>query len=344
MKTLERNVKNFIKNLPPYTKKVNLILLGNSIIAGYRRRGEIQKLFSKNNMCEQIKKIFNKYNIAINIFDFSKVQDNGNRRIFELMIKNVDLNTMDILYKKDVEYLQRLNHDSSYISNEAFYHAKNPHINDLFNNTQADTYTMILFGGCTGRLLETFFKENFPKNLRIFNAFKEDLKYLSEILDYILFINPNIPVFISGLPKIKCLKPLIYFFNKKIENLCKDKFNAIYFNFGEKNLKYIHDGEIFFDFHPDPDESCRLINNFFNISKNFINVYYIASKYYIALRTFNLYQYDKIFPEMENTKLYRNLLTYFDEKTIQKGKSFFYKKGYLPQKHNDFHGIKIRPN
>lgn len=344
MKTLERNIKSFIKNLPPHTKKINLILLGNSVIAGYRRRGEIKKLFFKNNLYEKTKNIFSTYNLELNIFDFSRPQDNGNRRIFELLVKNIDLYSMNLLYKKDVEYLKILNKDTSYISDSSFDYSSNIHINSLLKNTDKDTYTMILFGGCTGRLLETFFKESFPKNLRIFKAVKEDVQYLLEILDYLLFLNPNIPIFVSGIPEIKAIKPLIYMFNKKIQKLCDKKFNSIYFSFGSKKIKYKYKGETFFDFHPDENESCIFINNFFDTSKKFLSSYYIAAKYYISLRNFNLLNYDKTFPKMESIKLYKELLQYFDEKTIKKGKEFLYKKGYLPEKHNDFHGIKLEPN
>lgn len=342
---LETNVKNFISTLPSYIKKLNLVLIGNSIIAGYRRKGKIKKLFFKENMYDEIKNIFDKSNIELNIFDFSRPQDNGNRRILELIVKNTDLNTMNFLSIKDVNYLAKLNNDTSYISNEDMYQyqTKNIYINDILSNKDKDTYTIILFGGCTGRILETFFKKPFPKNLNILKAFKEDLKYLANILDYILFLNPNIPCFITGMPEIKYLNFLIYFFNRKIKNLCNKKFNAIYFSFGKKNLKYTHENETFFDLHPDEKESKNLIINFFDSLKKFASTYHVAAKYYETLREFNLLNYDENFPEMETKKFYSENEKYFDKKIIYNSINYFYKKGYIPEKVHDFHGTNIRP-
>lgn len=265
MTKLEKNVEMFIINLPSYVKKVNLVLIGNSIIAGYRRRGKINRLFFKENMYEEIKRVFEKYNIELNIFDFSKPQDNGNRRIYELLVKNVDLKTMSLLSISDVNYLSKLNKDTSFVSKEDMYQYsdKEIYINDLLCNNESNTYTLVMLGCCTGRMLETFFKNSFPKNMKILNAFKEDLKYLESILDYILFLNPQIPVFVLGLPEINYLNFIISLFNRKIKKVCNKKFNAIYFSFGNKKLKYKYEKETFLDLHPDEEESKNMVMNFF---------------------------------------------------------------------------------
>lgn len=344
-------------------KHLRITSLGNSIATGYSIHRTTKPLLLIN---ESLINILKKFDITIDIYHFSRAQNNSDEHILEWIFTNVKQSEINKLNRYDFE--TNSNGLPNKISEEKINEYFPNHIerdlglNDIITSNDIDTANIIIYNGCTGTFLDNISRGNIIKGLSL-QGFNRDILSLEAILKYIntknRYNNTNTQVYICGVPNFLGIN-FSEIINRKFKKIALEFPNTVYVEPVKSKLFYkeleanetdkleslqekIRQLLFKIDIHYDEEEYLKLNNNIISsINDNYLLVDSLINIDRIFYQFSKNIEYEKIKltnEEVRNTlyKLLINITKRFNNNKLKRKFLNIVKKYLISRYSYDFY-------
>ena len=264
--------KTLIDILKRQDKKVNFVIIGNSLSAGYSIIEDTIPYLYRN---QEFIKELDSNNIFYSIYHFATPRNNENSAILFNLIKEINIKDINTKVDNDIKFFNNelnwsgINRDKLskyYDINET----ENKSVREILEDNNA--INIIILNCCTGGCLALFNRGNKLEKALFLKGIFKDLRDYNFILMYLYYINKNSLLFINSIPNItfplyRILNLAIDMINFKIKQISNRYCNTIFIK--QPRIKGFYKSNKQIDFHPNNKEYEMLVKNTtINLSNN----------------------------------------------------------------------------
>lgn len=234
-------------------KDMHIASVGNSIASGYSKCDEMLPLLARSDIY--------KSGAPISFYSFARVRKNEELNVIKWYQKNIshdEINTLlvsDILAKAD-KY--------AFFSSEQLeaYKKMSTRSNIGLNDFVKLDNNIMIYSGLSGTFTDRMRRGDFFEKAKCLSSFKEDFENLKKLLLQIYIDNPNIQIYVCGLPNFMGVG-ISNVYDMYIREAIKIVPNAIYVKGSNRNLLSINSNQKEFDIHYNRVEYLQLLNRIF---------------------------------------------------------------------------------
>lgn len=228
---------------------LNIGCVGNSIASGYSKCDEMIPFWVRSHIYLS--------NDFINFYSFARIRRNEELNILKWHNQNISHSVINQLLIDDIQVKQK--RYACYGRTQRSEYEKFLNRTDVgFRDYIQMENNIMVYCGLSGTFTDIFRKGNSKDKRQILKSFKRDFEYLKAFLMQVYLDNPEIQVYVCGLPDIQGIK-LTNLFDLYIKKAIKTVPNAVYVKGVSKNIFTISKNQKELDYHYNKPEYLTLL-------------------------------------------------------------------------------------
>lgn len=231
------------------TFPINMGCAGNSIAAGYSKCDEMLPFFARTKLYASTGKI--------NFYSFARVRRNEEINVLKWYNRNAPHSAINSLLLDDLR-AKKGRYACYGAKQEQEYKTVMNFTNLGFRDCIQLQPNILIYCGLSGTFTDIFRKGNSRDRLQIAKSFRNDFEYLKMFLRQIYMENPQLQVYVCGLPNILGIG-ITNGFDKYIRKAIRIVPNAVYVRGPVKNVFFAQESQKEFDYHYNKLEYMELI-------------------------------------------------------------------------------------
>ncbi|MCX4322454.1 MAG: hypothetical protein OSJ59_05765 [Lachnospiraceae bacterium] len=237
--------------------------VGNSIASGYSKSDEMLPFFARTKLF-QLKE-------DIRFYSFARVRRNEELNVLKWYNQNISHRKINTLLLDDLK--AKVGRYACYTKRQEQTYRQIMHCTDLnFQECIQLKNNILIYFGLSGTFTDIFRKGNLTDKIKIFQSFRKDFEYLKMILTEIHMANPQIQVYVCGLPDVMGIG-LTNQFDRYIKKAICAVPNAVYIRGVSRNVLSILNGQKELDYHYNKAEYlCQLCGIWEAVLQNYIPI------------------------------------------------------------------------
>lgn len=233
-------------------ENVSIASVGNSISSGYSKCDEMLPFLMRSEVSNSK---------SFNIYNYARVRRNEERKIIGWYKSNISHQEINSLLIDDI--MAKLGKYANFSQEDLQKYEEMRDKSDLgFGDFVKLSDNIIIYNGLTGSFTDRIRKGNVSDKLKLFSSFKEDFADLKSLLYQFYLDNPNLQIYVCGIPDFLGLG-ISSSFDRYLKLAISEIPNARYVPGVTKNIFSRFSGQKEFDIHYSVPEYLCLLNSVF---------------------------------------------------------------------------------